>query len=627
MKVFEFDARKGTLIANTGQLLSLSSSNTKFVNTDKGSSVFSSTSLTGLNVPALNVTSNYYTIRCCVKTNKLNGARFFIHGTEFTSNGLLLFITPNVNNGLGIQFLSDDGTILINTSSFTNSPIFKKSVWYDITLTFNSFLHKTNLYVNGIFYGTMTWASNKSFTNLRKVLNLNYENGGSFGNIGYLNNCTIYNHIIAQKEINDNYVDFLNSKPLSKPIVFQPNLNILKPSEIRENGLIAAYNFQPVNGKLPNLAWDNQANGNNARQYDATPTNFQGTSDNMRFLSNSTTYQKYGKFTLANATPLLSKFSVTFIIKAGINQGELNAIAMTGSGANTDIRFITSNSRFQIVVNGVSQELPRTGSISYTQWSTVVLTCDGSTFKLYLNGLFIDYYTPSTPPIVRFLQIMGGGNYVGVTGGWMYFRDFKIYNRALSDQEIKNYHNQFASKEVLFEDFSQYPVGTTKFGNWQKSSSFIISEVSKQTSKYMPRGTKYMACSISSVASINYPSNTAYGTWEFLMGKSNNNTNLYFLFIAQGIQSYQINWPIGNNKITLIKGSVIASSNLNYNTGVVKVKITRSLTGLFSVKINDTDIFSASDNSLTTSTSLLLYSTSSSGGFLSNLKITQGITV
>jgi hypothetical protein len=43
-----------------------------------------------------------------------------------------------------------------------------------------------------------------------------------------------YNHILSQKEINDNYIQFLNSKPISKSIVFQPNLNIFKPSEVRE---------------------------------------------------------------------------------------------------------------------------------------------------------------------------------------------------------------------------------------------------------------------------------------------------------------------------------------------------------------------------------------------------------
>jgi hypothetical protein len=210
----------------------------------------------------------------------------------------------------------------------------------------------------------------------------------------------------------------------------------------------------------------------------------------------------------------------------------------------------------------------------------------------------------------------------------------RFYNRVLSDTEIKNYHNQFASKVVLYEDFSQYPIGATKFGNWNSRTkgyilpnSFIVKEVTSIIPN-LQRGTKYIYNNTSNTCSYSIPSNINYGTWTFVLIKSDSGANYFFEFCNDYNRTgYSLWWNIGTGVIKLYKGGTLAQSNKTYSTGYLNIKITRTTIGLITVNINNNDIFSVIDNTFTSCKSINLISTSAIGNGLANLKITQGVIV
>lgn len=85
-----------------------------------------------------------------------------------------------------------------------------------IVMTFNSLTLKNLIYVNGVLTKTTTNAGASQCIS-HQSLNIIY---GNIINKNKLFRYASYNHILTQKEINADYKQFLNSKPMQKTTVF-----------------------------------------------------------------------------------------------------------------------------------------------------------------------------------------------------------------------------------------------------------------------------------------------------------------------------------------------------------------------------------------------------------------------
>ena len=110
-------------------------------------------------------------------------------------------------------------------------------------------------------------------------------------------------------------------------------------------------------------------------------------------------------------------------------------------------------------------------------------------------------------------------------------KDFRIYNRALTEQEVKDYHNQFVTPS-LQEDFSSEgadEIAKVPTGWVKQSGSFKVGEIITPDSvlETIKKGTKYLECVTAGLIAI--PSKQAYGTWEFDLFHYTGNKEIYFI--------------------------------------------------------------------------------------------------
>ncbi len=114
-----------------------------------------------------------------------------------------------------------------------------------------------------------------------------------------------------------------------------------------------------------------------------------------------------------------------------------------GSGRNDRNIFMTGDGRISARINdGTSRIITSSSSVSADAWTFVAITGDGSSFKLYLNGLLerttssgtaITNY--STPELILGQAIMTGTYFNGQVN------DVRFFSRALSESEIAGMSN------------------------------------------------------------------------------------------------------------------------------------------------------------------------------------------
>lgn len=146
----------------------------------------------------------------------------------------------------------------------------------------------------------------------------------------------------------------------------------------------------------------------------------------------------------SNAALNPANFTISAWVKPGDFSGNYNYIYSnsrdccgTENGINVAIKANKLNT--QIWNGGVSEDLTSTGSVS-SDWTHVATTYDGSTIRLYLNGVLDSSENTA-------LGVGTGPNYTTLIGCLAYippnfcgngnFDDIRLYNRALSAPEIK----------------------------------------------------------------------------------------------------------------------------------------------------------------------------------------------
>jgi hypothetical protein len=193
-------------------------------------------------------------------------------------------------------------------------------------------------------------------------------------------------------------------------------------------------------------------------------------------------------------------------------------------------------------------------------WFDIVLRRNNLIMDIFVNGILTDTIDNTGENNVDFLVdglITFNGNSPGYAN--YFFRDFRIYTTLKSNQEILDYHNQFARQVNIKEDFSDYPVGETRIKNSiPGTGSYEVQELDN-TQSQLPVGKKVLKCLSDGTYVIS--SEQAYGEWEFrgVQRIPGSQLRIRFIGINDG-QYYSIFWN-GVQYIQIDRGGNILGRN------------------------------------------------------------------
>lgn len=601
MQIIDFDFRQGSLIDRiSGIKLSGTSS---FVKKSKGYTLNSTGGVQALNTK-FKLLAGKQTMSMIVWCNKK------LTNLNFTAiiNGLGINIWPSgsaaycvINNANGTSNLRGPYANFNSTKPYENYIIFLfDGRQANLTNTFKC-------YVNNILQSwTLAYGGS-------------YPIGGlpeSNGNIVIsskecVNRVQVFDHILLQSEINSDYKDFINSKPIQKAIT---GFTYPKLTSINEPGLIAAYNMIPVSGKIINIAAPNPANGMNPSRY--ILSNFIKNS----FITN--TYLRPGVFTTSNliAISIGKVYSLCF----RINIPNVYPNNVEGGGYSTAMINIVNSGRIDYrLSDGNLNPSCFLKTPNLNRNITLHILRDNLNLKMYIDGVFFANGTLASNADASF-----GGLTVEFNGtsSMPKLYDKRVYNRQISEQEIKDYHNQFASQIVFKDDFSQYGAGNKPY-NWQiKSGTYSVQETFT---------FKYLKCTSSGV--ISFPFNARYGTIKAKFLKAADANILDFLLSnkAQGIVAgntgYLLRFDSDERfKLYSFNGTTLTqdgnSSTLTYGLNDFhKVEIKAYTNNNIEVWINDKQVIKGSSSAYT-SVKYLTFDIDTNDS-ITDLEITEGVVV
>ena len=289
---------------------------------------------------------------------------------------------------------------------------------------------------------------------------------------GYIGKVEVYNHVFDTKEHIASYKQFVSAQPLGANKI--PRYNpFSKPSNLsNEVGLVAAYNMIPSTG---GILTDISGNGNNLTNINGPASFIDGMGyDGISQYSKSDTFTDLHGLTAAT-------FCVRYKSTNGTSSESIFVQAYNGT-------------TFFIKLNNGVLWAQTTGSTILTnangddgQWHNVVLTLSGANVILYVDGVNIDSASDGGVLVVSSDDALAIAAYAdagtATNYGEIEVEDARIYNHAFIEQQAKDYHNSFAKRIKLIEDFSYEKVGGNRLeGTVINSGTFELKEDS--TGKY-----------------------------------------------------------------------------------------------------------------------------------------------
>ncbi|HMA59517.1 MAG TPA: LamG domain-containing protein, partial [Halanaerobiales bacterium] len=203
-------------------------------------------------------------------------------------------------------------------------------------------------------------------------------------------------------------------------------------------GLVAAYNMIPISGQK---IVDISGNGNDASR-NGTPLS---TKEGVKFSGANDEY--YGASSISPSFDGGKQVSIAVRFKpdnvSGTNKYIVSIPESTVGNNGINIRQNNDAIITDLLQNGSGDSVEATAVLTTNKWYTAILTFDGSTQKLYVNGSLADSSDTAYALEAASDEINIGdfGTFDGAFEGEI--SDVRIYNRALSEQEVKDYHNSF----------------------------------------------------------------------------------------------------------------------------------------------------------------------------------------
>ena len=371
-------------------------------------------------------------------------------------------------------------------------------------------------------------------------------------------------------------------------------------------GEIASYDFSSngvSKGILVNQAPPSIANSFNPSLYNGTIIK------RGKFIKNGSKFPLDGYVTLANSLGSRSTFTILFRGKVNGAQGS-GSLTYPGDAYILDFR--NANFIIQLTTPPYTQYVYNYTSVDYGNFAFCL---DNGVPRLYLNGIQLKISTNPPPGVTITINSLISGRTNTPWNNETIAQDERIYNRVLSLSEIKAYHNNFASKIFIKEDFKQYAVGATRLNKWinRIPANAFVKEITTRPMLSDPRipirlGTKYLAGSgVVQETRMRLPSTAAYGTWEFDFLTATTSSQTGFFIIGNGTNiAYGATdlWLIvASRKLVLFKGggTALITSNITYDFNTwYHIKITRTQLGVSTLYINYNFVGSVTDGASTT---------------------------
>lgn len=384
---------------------------------------------------------------------------------------------------------------------------------------------------------------------------------------GYIGKIEIWDEILSQSEINNLYKDFLRPKATGTSI--HKDGYPIKASDLsrfQDNGLVAAYSMVPSPNRV---LVDVSGNGNNGTINGAISTkngmSFGKATDKVTY-----TQKNLGKIQTIN-----------FRWKA--NFGSQRAIILHEDNANYLSMYDTGIVRMRVSGGNDNGIQTLIGGFNIGHEYTVTFVRDHLTWNVWIDGIV---YIGSLAEDNDFVYSQLGAYVDSTTFSPIGdINDLEIWNRALTDQEIKAYHNQFVNP-VIISDF-EYD-GVSNFPDeYQKGTGIYSIQESVADGKYLEN-------SVAGTCTIQ--SETAYGEWEFDISKAADGNLSYIHFIQESSSitgnGYRLQFKSDEKiELDLITNGiydtdlfVTAASYIAINTWY-RIKITRTEAGVFTVYI------------------------------------------
>jgi len=380
---------------------------------------------------------------------------FWFNTSDTTNNSLLRIKGPTSGNGLNIKInnsctnsISVTGTSsTCFQSNYTNgSLVVNDSTWKHVNLNFNNGSYE--MYLDGVKIGTGTYTPT-SYADL-----VMFEFDGTADDFRIYDYQRSASQVAAEYSANKSYV-YLKMDECSGNKLYNSSLNLYKPLEGIQNGTRfdsgpftnTGFNLTRASG---NLIFGNCTTSGNTNFYLGGVGKY-----NSSFYFDGSVWAEgndYHSYSINQGT----QASVSFWINIDTNPTQTATIfgPALDSSRGHKIEYNNRNILIKRNDNAVSMStiLTSVSTLANRTWTHVALTSDGSTYKLYFNGL-LDSSAPSYTPVVNTCTgypavscatppAVIGKSFTGLLD------EFKIYNFPMSQSQIKIDMNQNAGMRI-----------------------------------------------------------------------------------------------------------------------------------------------------------------------------------
>ena len=161
------------------------------------------------------VNDNQLSISAWIRTNtsSVAGKRFPIFSTSNNIQHQILFEVYDVNRLRIVVIFDDNGFHYCNSADNTILP----NTWYFVTAQLNKVTRNMQVYINGVLINSTTYSNKPLQTTDRFFIGRRLDS--SFR--GHICNLKVYNHVLSQKEIAEDYKSLMLHYKLDKPITTQ----------------------------------------------------------------------------------------------------------------------------------------------------------------------------------------------------------------------------------------------------------------------------------------------------------------------------------------------------------------------------------------------------------------------
>jgi hypothetical protein len=424
--LFNWDARNGSYIEDVSKVAGAVTIGTgSFKRTEKGTAFYDKQSFINFgNLTAINtIGTGDFSIEFWVKKDGITqSVAGIIDKGSFTDvNDFALYFNVALLR-VGIITAANFGTVL------TSADI---GVWRHFIVTRQGNVY--TVYKDNVYLAQVTHAESLDWNNAKNVF-VGARNGSATNNLdGFIGGIRIYNKALDVSERNRLYQSYLQSQITEKPI---KHFELVKPTDLsylKDRGLLLlAYNMKPNGSTLVDIS-GNAINGT---------------------IQSGCVVEKNQLFIPLTKLVTFSSITVPVSQNTICWRGKIKTIP--GSYAR-----ILGGGGYLMFNPTLVSLLIRAASDSIVTFSTglttsnlnqdfdLVIARNGDVFKLYINGVLANTQTVTSTTALTLAEL---GN-TSTTSGEINYEDFRIYNRELSVQEIKDYHNSFV-KPVILEDWN-----------------------------------------------------------------------------------------------------------------------------------------------------------------------------